>query len=289
MAELRWALVGAGTAGRARARALLESPRDDLVAIWRGRYADDIGAPVVASFEAAIAAAEAVVISSPTEHHAAQVRAALQAGRHVVVDFPLARSRAEASSLFDLARAKGKVLHVEHIELLEAAGRTLCGQTRPELLSSVHVQFERSGPDDAGAPALALSNVARLHRLCALAGPVASIDELDMLPGQLKARLTTTAGVPATLQFAQGAYFQRLTRIEATAANGRWEQRNGRLSRDGRDVSLLGTRSLFASDQRVATARILDGGDSYVTEARILHVLEVMERLGAGRVGPLSP
>ena len=59
MAELRWALVGAGTAGRARARALLESPRDDLVAIWRGRYADDIGAPVVASFEAAIAAAEA--------------------------------------------------------------------------------------------------------------------------------------------------------------------------------------------------------------------------------------
>jgi len=74
--------------------------------------------------------------------------------------------------------------------------------------------------------------------------------------------------------------------VHTSAAS--WQQKNSNLRRDGRNVSLLGTRSLFAADQRVATSRILDGEPPYVTEERILHVLDLVERLGrlqTGRVG----
>jgi len=288
MSELRWAVIGVGIAGRARARALFQSERDELVALWRGRFAAEVEAPVVASFDEALSAADAVAICSPTEHHAAQVRAALRADRHVVVEFPLARSRAEAEALFALARQRGRVLHVEHIELLGAAGRTLAAQTRPELVERIEVHFEKAGPDDAGAPALALGNVARLHRLCAIAGPMSQVDEVTVAPGELRAEVRMASGVVASLRFSQGPYFKRTTRVEVHTASSHWVQNNSQLSRDGHAVSLLGTRSLFAADQRIATARILDGDEPYVSDARVLHVLGAVERLATAQPGPIG-
>jgi hypothetical protein len=52
-------------------------------------------------------------------------------------------------------------------------------------------------------------------------------------------------------------------------------------------VTLVGLGSLFGRDQRMATARILDGAPPYVDEERILHVLEVVERLGRLETGPV--
>ncbi|XP_012888452.1 PREDICTED: biliverdin reductase A-like, partial [Dipodomys ordii] len=42
----------------------------------------------------------------------------LSAGKHVLVEYPMALSLAAAQELWDLAEKKGKVLHEEHIELL---------------------------------------------------------------------------------------------------------------------------------------------------------------------------
>lgn len=286
---LRWSIVGVGIAGRARARALLASDRDELVKVWRGRFAGDTGVPQVGSFQEALEGVDAIVVASPSEHHPAQVRAALEAGLHVVVEFPLARSVAEGAALFDLAQARQRLLHVEHIELLEAAGRTLCAQAPQAVLTAASVRFERSGPEGAGAPSLAWGNVARLHRLVALAGAVTEVVGVAHEPGVLTAQLATASGVVASLHLQQAPYLRRATRIEVQTPAGTWVQHNGELTRDGRAVSLLGTRSLFASDQRIATARILDGHAHYVSDDQILHVLEVAERLAARRVGPVPP
>jgi len=288
MAQVRWSIIGVGVAGRARARAINEDPQAELVAVWRGRFAEAVGAPVLGSLDDAIAAADAVAICSPTPLHRAQVEAALRAGRHVVVEFPMAQGPAEARALFDLADRLDLVLHVEHIELLEPAGRTLCGQVRPEVIDAVRVRFERAGTADAGPPALALGNVARIHRLCALAGPVAAVRSVVSAPGRLEAELQMDAGFIATLVFEQAPYLRRHTTVEVDTPTDRWRQVDGSLARNGKDVSLLGVRSLFGRDHAYAMGAITEGSPSYVDRTRILHVLEVVQRLGAERVGPLS-
>ena len=287
MKPLRWSIVGVGVAGRARARAIAQDPRAELVGVWRGRFAADVGAPLLPSFQAAVEAADAVAVCSPTPVHRAQVEAALRAGRHVAVEFPLAQRAAAARSLFDLADRMSRVLHVEHIELLEPAGRTLCGQLRPEIIDEVRVRFERPGPADAGAPALALANVARLHRLCALAGPVAGILDVTAIPGRLEARLRMAVGCTAQLCFEQSPYLRRATTIEVDTPTDRWRQVDGTLQRNGKDQSLLGVRSLFGRDHAFAMRAILEGAEPYVARDRVLHVLEVVERLAAEQPGPL--
>lgn len=284
---LQWSLIGVGIAGRARARALLASERDALTKVWRGRFAGELEVPAVSSLDEALTGVDAVAVCSPSEHHPAQVRAALEAGRHVVVEFPLARSPATARELFDLARARQRVLHVEHIELLSAAGRTLCAQAPREVLQQVEIGFQTSGPEGAGAPLLAHANVARLHRLVALTGPVVAIQRIDARPGVLEADVGTEAGVVARLRFEQAPYLRRSTHIEVRTPAGHWVQHDGELTRDGHAVSLLGRRSLFASDQQHATARILDGAPAYVDETTIVHVLDVADRLATGRTGPV--
>ena len=57
---------------------------------------------------------EAVVIATPVSTHAPLALAALEAGKHVLVEKPLARSVREAEALVALAQAKDLVLMVDH-------------------------------------------------------------------------------------------------------------------------------------------------------------------------------
>jgi 2-hydroxy-4-carboxymuconate semialdehyde hemiacetal dehydrogenase len=57
---------------------------------------------------------EAVVIASPSQVHAEQSRAALEAGRHVLVEIPLALRLAEAERLVDQAAQAQRTLMVCH-------------------------------------------------------------------------------------------------------------------------------------------------------------------------------
>lgn len=63
----------------------------------------------------------AVVIATPTSTHAALVRAALEAGKHVLVEKPLTNSVADAEALCALAKARGLILMVGHVYLFNRA------------------------------------------------------------------------------------------------------------------------------------------------------------------------
>ena len=78
--QIRWAVVGVGSAGRARAKAIQADPRSELVAVCRGRFAGWFHVAQLSEVDDAIAAADAVAVCSPTHLHAAHVRAALKAG-----------------------------------------------------------------------------------------------------------------------------------------------------------------------------------------------------------------
>src|SRR5260370_42197669 len=66
---------------------------------------------------------EAVVIATPASTHYEFARLALEAGKHVLVEKPLATSTNEAAALIELAAAKQKTVMVDHTVLYTAAGR----------------------------------------------------------------------------------------------------------------------------------------------------------------------
>ncbi len=284
--RIRWSVVGVGIAGRMRARAILADPRSALVAAHRGRFADELPCAQLERLEDAIAAADAVAICSPSAQHARQVAAVLEAGRHAVVEFPVAGGAGAAAALFDTARRVDRVLHVEHIELLSATAAALRERIDRGALRGVSASFQSAGTEDLPGRELALRGVARLHRIVDIAGPLARVDAVRARPGQLGAELRTTTGLPVALQLRVGPGLDRRTRM--VVDDGReWVQEGRALSVDGRPLDLPGVEGLFAADHQVAVERILDGGEHYLSEERILHVLEVVDMLRGGRRGHL--
>ena len=120
MKSLSVGLLGFGLAGSVFHAPLIRSePRLRLTAIASSRT-DDIrrSAPgaVATTAEAVIAdpAIDLVVIATPNTSHAPLAREALLAGKHVVIDKPMATTAAEADELIDLAKRQGRLLTVFH-------------------------------------------------------------------------------------------------------------------------------------------------------------------------------
>nr|KAF6468965.1 biliverdin reductase A [Molossus molossus] len=61
---------------------------------------------------------EVAYICSESTSHEDYIRQFLNAGKHVLVEYPMTLSWAAAQDLWELAEQKGKVLHEEHVELL---------------------------------------------------------------------------------------------------------------------------------------------------------------------------
>lgn len=285
--RLRWAIVGVGVAGRARANAIEQDPRSVLVAVHRGRFAADVEAPTVGSVEEAVQAADCVAICSPAAAHPDQVRLAIAAQRHVLVEYPLVRDPALAESLFAEAKVHQRILHVEHIELLGAVPHTLRSLVHTDLIEDVDIRFEGPGSADLRPYDVAWANVARIHRVVDVAGPVDRVDTVESEPGGLRATLTLRSGALLTAQFRYSPVGSRRTRMRVATPGTVWEQINDSLMRNGTPQTLLGTGSLFKIDQLAATARILDATAPYVSDDRVLHVLRVVERLASESPGPI--
>ncbi len=108
-----FAVLGYGRIGQRHARLIQENPEASLIAI-----ADTIpkeapsGIPVFSSLEALLACPEAksidvVTIATPNGLHVPQAMACLEAGKHVLVEKPVALHRSEMEGLLNLAAGKG--------------------------------------------------------------------------------------------------------------------------------------------------------------------------------------
>lgn len=118
---LRVALVGYGFAGRTfHAPLLSRVPGLHLHTVVSGDagkvHADLAGVRVLGRPEQAFAddAIDLVVIATPNDTHAPLARAALDAGRNVVVDKPFTTTLPEARALAALAQARDRLLSVFH-------------------------------------------------------------------------------------------------------------------------------------------------------------------------------
>jgi predicted dehydrogenase len=120
---VRLGLVGAGWVMDFHARAALEHPGAELVAAanWREpslrRLAGRHGIPRVTTDWRDLAAdpdVDAVVVATPNALHAPQGITFLEAGKHVLVEKPMAPTVAEADAMVAAARGSGAFLMVAH-------------------------------------------------------------------------------------------------------------------------------------------------------------------------------
>ncbi len=119
--EITAAVVGTGHLGRHHVRILSRMQGVRMLGAYdtdRARLdaiTAEHGVPALASAEAA-AAADAVVVATPTVSHRETTGMLLEAGCHVLVEKPIAASVAEADEMVALAEARRRVLAVGHVE-----------------------------------------------------------------------------------------------------------------------------------------------------------------------------
>lgn len=121
--RLNAAVIGAGYWGPNLARNFRASADWDLAAICdldvarAERVADGVGGvPVTPRLDDVLAdpAIDAVAIATPARTHHPIVLAALEAGKHVIVEKPLADTRARGLEMVERARERGLVLMADH-------------------------------------------------------------------------------------------------------------------------------------------------------------------------------
>ena len=131
--RLQIGIAGAGHFGRYHALKVAASQRATLVGLYdpdeeRAKTVGwEAGAPDMTLPEL-IAACDALIVAAPADVHHELAANALRAGKHVLVEKPIAATLAQADDLARLAIERGRVLQVGHLERFSAAYGALFGR-----------------------------------------------------------------------------------------------------------------------------------------------------------------
>lgn len=123
---VRLGIVGLGHMGKFHLQRARQSPQVEVVALYDTDLVQKTalqveGLPVVDSYEELLKKVEAVIISSPTQTHAAYAEAALRAQRHLLVEKPVVCRPEELEKLIRLQEEVGVVTVVGHTERFNPA------------------------------------------------------------------------------------------------------------------------------------------------------------------------
>ena len=148
MKRLRTAVIGAGHMGRFHASKFAAAEGSELVAIVdadaarAAEIAKPLGCRAIGDYRELFGQVDAACIAVPTVLHHEVGSACIAAGLHVLVEKPLARTLEEADSLLELARDKGVVLQVGHLQRFNPAFVALAAHTGRPLF----IDIERLAP-----------------------------------------------------------------------------------------------------------------------------------------------
>jgi len=225
---VRVGLAGAGYFGRFHALKAAAAERVQLVGVHdrnperAAAIGAEAGAPAMA-FEPLLEGIDALIVAAPAQAHHALAAAALRAGKHVLVEKPIASTLAEADELAGLARERGLVLQVGHLERFSAAYQALAGHIgRPLYIEATRIApFKPRGTDVSVILDLMIHD---LDLVLALVGsPVESVDAVGAPVASEHADIAN-----ARLRFANGA----VAAITASRISARTERRMRIFARD---------------------------------------------------------
>jgi predicted dehydrogenase len=125
---LKIGVIGVGSLGIHHVRCLSQSPLAQLVGVHEidptnAERALEFGGKNFPTFAALLDQVDAMVVSTPTRSHREIAGLALETGKHVFVEKPMAATTAECDALLELATRRDLVLHVGHVERMNPAVR----------------------------------------------------------------------------------------------------------------------------------------------------------------------
>ncbi len=147
-AALRAGVVGAGSLGYHHARILRDLPEVTFQGFFESSaersvlVAQELGLKAFPSFEALLAEVDVLSVVVPTRAHHAVARAALLAGKHVLIEKPIAVTIEEADDLLAIARSTGALVQIGHIERFNRAIRAAL----PYVESPLFIDSDRLAP-----------------------------------------------------------------------------------------------------------------------------------------------
>lgn len=237
---IRVGIAGAGHFGRYHALKVAASDRAHLVGIHdpdaeRAKTVGwEAGAPAMA-FETLLPAIDALIIAAPADAHYELAHAALSAGKHVLVEKPIAAELAQADRLAALARSTGLVLQVGHLERFSAAYRALSARTR----SPLYVEAVRIAPFKPRGTDVSVILDLMIHDLDLVLALVDSpIEAVEAVGAPIASPFEDIAN--ARLRFANGA----VAAITASRVSIRTERRMRIFARDAYLAADFSTRQL---------------------------------------------
>ncbi|QCS48157.1 Gfo/Idh/MocA family oxidoreductase [Picosynechococcus sp. PCC 11901] len=317
MAKFRVGIVGTGYAAKRRAEAFLRDGRAELMAVagqWqtaREQFASNYDLAAIASWENLIQRddLDLIVVCTVNRRHGAVVRAALEAGKHVVVEYPLSLDPTEAAELIQLAQAKKRLLHVEHIELLGGLHQTI-RRTLPELGAIAYGHYITLAPkaktlphwtyhyEDYGFPFVAA--LSRVNRLLDLFGTVETVTgAAQFLPAELPgyyqnclctAQLKFQSGVIAHLTYGKGVLIPKGDRrfsLYGEKGTLEFNGNQGTLSQGDRQTNLdAGSRrGVFLQDTVAVLDHLTTGKPLYIQPEQSLYALQVAAQIQRAALG----
>ena len=130
---LRIGVAGTGHFGRYHALKVAASARTRLAGVFdpdleRARTIGWEAGVKELGFEDMLDLVDAVIIAAPAEAHYDLATRALRAGKHVLVEKPIAATLQQADEMAALARERGLVLQVGHLERFSAAYQAMAGR-----------------------------------------------------------------------------------------------------------------------------------------------------------------
>ncbi len=154
MSQLRIGIAGTGHFGRFHALKVAGSRRAVLAGLFDpdAARAASVGREAGASampLDALLAACDALIIAAPAEVHHQLATQAMRAGRHVLVEKPLASTLEQADALAALAAEARVVLQVGHLLRYTAEHRAISARmTRPLYIEAARIApFKPRGTD----------------------------------------------------------------------------------------------------------------------------------------------
>lgn len=303
-------IVGTGYAAKQRVEAFQADDRSCVLVVSgntvekTSRFAHQYGLEPAETWLALVQREDVdlVVVCHVNCGHGQVVRAALEAGKSVVVEYPLSLSATDAAELIALARAQRSLLHVEHIELLGSLHQTLQARL-PDIGTPAYARYctavvqnpvPRKWTYNARLFGFPLAGaLSRLHRLTNLFGAVDTVAcQLQYAPDiaaspdgyfthcRCLAQLQFHSGVMAELLYAKGDQTWRSQRwMEVTGDQGAllFDRDDGTLIFAGGDrpLEMAPRRGLFAKDTAAVLAALTEGHPLYVTPEESLYALQV--------------
>jgi biliverdin reductase len=308
MLPLQVGLVGTGYVAKIRADILQADDRAQIAAVAghqpekAAAFSQTYSAQNIATWQELVQKPELdlIIITAVNRDHGAIAHAALQAGKHVIVEYPLSLNVTEAEALLQLAKTQGKLLHVEHIELLSGIHKAV-KTTLPKISTPFYVRYNSLAhqspapqkwtyhPDLFGFPFIGA--LSRLSRLTNLFGAVSSVTGQsrfwDGADGFYRACVCTAqlqfkSGLIADVVYGKGETIWKSDRtLEIRGENGAilidGEQGTLIQADETTAIEMGSRRGLFMQDTTMVLDHLTTGAPLYVSPEESLYVLRVAD------------